>query len=94
VLRLTLLAPDIVERILEGRPTAGLAQFLKPFPVSGSSSATSSAKLKLRRRTARFVAATSMQAAGRHSCSLTCLLIGLTYLVCISKNLAIREISQ
>jgi hypothetical protein len=33
VLRLTLLAPDIVERILEGRPTAGLAQFLKPFPV-------------------------------------------------------------
>ena len=33
VLRLTLLAPDIVERILDGRPTAGLAQFLKPFPV-------------------------------------------------------------
>jgi hypothetical protein len=33
VLRLTLLAPEIVERILEGRPTAGLAQFLKPFPV-------------------------------------------------------------
>jgi hypothetical protein len=32
-LRLTLLAPDIVERILDGRPTAGLAQFLKPFPV-------------------------------------------------------------
>jgi len=32
VLRLTLLAPDIVERILEGRPTAGLARFLKPFP--------------------------------------------------------------
>jgi hypothetical protein len=32
VLRLTLLAPDIVERILDGRPTAGLAQFLKPFP--------------------------------------------------------------
>ena len=28
-----LLAPDIVERILDGRPTAGLAQFLKPFPV-------------------------------------------------------------
>jgi hypothetical protein len=28
VLRLTLLAPDIVERILDGRPTAGLAQFL------------------------------------------------------------------
>jgi hypothetical protein len=33
VLRLTLLAPDIVERILDGRPTVGLAQFLKPFPV-------------------------------------------------------------
>jgi hypothetical protein len=32
VLRLTLLAPDVVERILDGRPTAGLAQFLKPFP--------------------------------------------------------------
>jgi hypothetical protein len=33
ILRLTLLAPDIVERILDGRPTAGLAQFLAPFPV-------------------------------------------------------------
>jgi hypothetical protein len=33
VLRLTLLAPDIVERILDGRPTAELAQFLLPFPV-------------------------------------------------------------
>ena len=33
VLRLTLLAPDIVERILDGRPTAGLVEFLKPFPV-------------------------------------------------------------
>jgi hypothetical protein len=33
VLRLTLLAPDIVERILDGRTTTGLAQFLKPFPV-------------------------------------------------------------
>jgi hypothetical protein len=33
VLRLTLLAPDIVERILDGRPTAGLAQLLKPFSV-------------------------------------------------------------
>ena len=33
VVRLTLLAPDIVERILDGRPTAGLAAFLKPFPV-------------------------------------------------------------
>ena len=33
VLRLTLLAPDVVERILDGRPTAGLAHFLTPFPV-------------------------------------------------------------
>ena len=33
LLRLTLLAPDIVERLLDGRPTAGLAQFLKPFPM-------------------------------------------------------------
>ena len=33
ILRLTLLAPDIVERVMDGRPTAGLAQFLKPFPV-------------------------------------------------------------
>jgi hypothetical protein len=33
ILRLTLLAPDIVERILDGRPTAGLPQLLKPFPV-------------------------------------------------------------
>jgi hypothetical protein len=33
VLRLTLLAPEIVERILDGRHTAGLAQLLKPFPV-------------------------------------------------------------
>jgi hypothetical protein len=33
VLRLTLLAPDIIERILDGRPTAGLAEFLKPFAV-------------------------------------------------------------
>jgi hypothetical protein len=33
VLRLTLLVPDIVERILDGRPTAGLAQLLKPFPL-------------------------------------------------------------
>jgi hypothetical protein len=33
VLRLTLLAPDIVERVMEGRPTAGLARLLEPFPV-------------------------------------------------------------
>jgi uncharacterized membrane protein AbrB (regulator of aidB expression) len=33
ILHLTLLAPDIVERILDGRPTAGLTEFLKPAPV-------------------------------------------------------------
>jgi hypothetical protein len=33
ILRLTLLAPDIVERILDGRSTPGLAQLMKPFPV-------------------------------------------------------------
>jgi hypothetical protein len=33
VLRLTLLAPDMVERIIDGRPTAGLARLLQPFPV-------------------------------------------------------------
>jgi hypothetical protein len=33
ILRLTLLAPDIVERILDGRSTVGLPQLLKPFPV-------------------------------------------------------------
>ena len=33
VLRLTLLAPDIIERILDGPRTAGLAQLLRPFPV-------------------------------------------------------------
>jgi hypothetical protein len=33
ILRLTLLAPDIVERILDGRPTASLPRFLQPFPA-------------------------------------------------------------
>ena len=33
ILRLTLLAPDIVERILDGRPMAGLPQLLRPFSV-------------------------------------------------------------
>ena len=38
VLRLTLLAPDIVEAILDGRqgPEITLAQLLKPFPASWS----------------------------------------------------------
>jgi hypothetical protein len=33
VLRLTLLAPDLVEKILERRPTVGWPQLMKPFPV-------------------------------------------------------------
>jgi hypothetical protein len=33
VLRLTLLAPDIIERVMDGGPTAGLARLLEPFPV-------------------------------------------------------------
>jgi hypothetical protein len=33
VLRLTLLAPDIVERIMNGGATAGLARLLEPFPA-------------------------------------------------------------
>ena len=33
VQRLTLLAPDIVEQILDGQPTAPLARFLQPFPA-------------------------------------------------------------
>jgi hypothetical protein len=39
VLRLTLLAPDIVERILDA-PTAGLAQFLWPFRVEWEATRT------------------------------------------------------
>jgi hypothetical protein len=33
VLRLMLLAPDIVERIVDGLPTVGLPQLMQPFPV-------------------------------------------------------------
>jgi hypothetical protein len=33
VLRLTLLAPEIVEQVLDGRSTAGLARVLEPFPA-------------------------------------------------------------
>jgi len=33
VLRLTLLAPDIVEHILDGRRAPQLAQLMQPFPV-------------------------------------------------------------
>ncbi len=36
ILRLTLLAPDIVEWIVEGRGGLGLAQLLEPFPVEWS----------------------------------------------------------
>ena len=34
ILRLTLLAPDIVERILDGCPALRLAELMQPFPVS------------------------------------------------------------
>jgi hypothetical protein len=34
ILRLTLLAPDIVERILDGRPAPHLAELMQPFPVA------------------------------------------------------------
>lgn len=33
IMRLTLLAPEMVEKIVEGRVTAGLAEFLEPFPA-------------------------------------------------------------
>ena len=33
ILRLTLLAPDIVERVMDGGPTARPARLLEPFPV-------------------------------------------------------------
>jgi hypothetical protein len=33
VLRLTLLAPDIIERVMDGGSTAGLARLLEPFPI-------------------------------------------------------------
>jgi hypothetical protein len=33
ILRLTMVAPDIVERILDGRTTVGLPHLMKPFPV-------------------------------------------------------------
>jgi hypothetical protein len=33
VLRLTLLAPDFVERILDGRTAPRLAELMQPFPV-------------------------------------------------------------
>ena len=33
ILRLTLLAPDIVERIFDGGPTMALPRLMNPFPV-------------------------------------------------------------
>jgi hypothetical protein len=33
VLRLTLLAPDVVEAVLDGRHRPGIARFLDPFPA-------------------------------------------------------------
>ncbi len=37
ILRLTLLAPEIVERILDGRPGPQLAQLMQPFPIEWES---------------------------------------------------------
>ena len=34
ILRLTLLAPEIVERILDGCPAIQLAELMQPFPVA------------------------------------------------------------
>jgi ParB-like chromosome segregation protein Spo0J len=34
ILRLTLLAPDVVERILDGCPAPQLAEIMQPFPVA------------------------------------------------------------
>jgi hypothetical protein len=34
IVRLTLLAPEIVERILDGRPAPQLAEVMQPFPVA------------------------------------------------------------
>ena len=33
ILRLTLLAPDTVERTLDGRPAPQLAELMQPFPI-------------------------------------------------------------
>jgi hypothetical protein len=49
VLRLTLLAPDIVERILDGRPTAGLSQLMQPFPVEWAKQSRSWCAEKVKR---------------------------------------------
>jgi hypothetical protein len=42
IVRLTLLAPDIVERILEGPPRPQLAELMQPFPVPGRGSGANS----------------------------------------------------
>ena len=34
IMRLTLLAPDIIERILDGRPAPQLGELMQPFPVA------------------------------------------------------------
>ena len=41
ILRLSLLAPDIVERAMDGQATAGLARLLELFRSSGRRSASS-----------------------------------------------------
>jgi len=46
VLRLTLLAPEIVERVMDGGPTAGLARLLEPSPVEWESNPAVKAVLR------------------------------------------------
>jgi hypothetical protein len=45
ILRLTLLAPDVVEHILDGHRGPQLAQLVQPFPVEWSGSASNSAEI-------------------------------------------------
>jgi len=59
VLRLTLLAPEIVEAIPDGRQGAAvtLARFMEPFPVSWNAQKNTSRHLTASLRTSRATAA-------------------------------------
>ena len=56
ILRPTLLAPDIVERILDGSPAPQAAELMQPFPVSW------------RRQRAQFCQFTSKLSGPRERC--------------------------